>query len=483
MQPSSWLRAVAWIVVVGILIACSPVPGSSLRARPTSSISVPGLEELGLLAEYRLDLALDPAERQLAGRQQVTIPNHSGVEWQEIVFRLYPNLPQYGGRIDIGPVWVDGQRTASSLRAEETSLVIPLVHPLQSEASITVSMTFQVTIPKREGGYVLFGYSQGIWSLPDAYPLLAVHDGERWHEDIAPPHGDAVFADVALYEVTLSLPPTLTLVTTGSVVGDTAGVSSPRAYRIIGGPLREFALLASAEYRMAETTARGALVRSYYLPEDEPAGKAALNSAAAALRAYAGAFGPYPFPELTVVEAPLEFYGMEYPGVNLIGVTLYGERRTQLEDRVVHEIAHQWWYAQVGNDQVNTPWLDEGLAEYSMATYYRQVYGESRANTLINQRWLVPYQTAVENGFDAVVNQPSAAFGPEYEVIVYAKAAMFFNALRQQLGDRVYQAVLQEYVDRYRWRIATPDDFLAVAESVSGRDLDTLYNRWILSKQ
>jgi hypothetical protein len=483
MRPLPRLSAALWIVLVGILASCSPLPGSSLLTRPTSSLSVPGLEGLGPLAEYRLDLALDPAERRLAGRQQVTIPNSSGVEWQEIVFRLYPNLPQYGGRIDIGPVWVDGQRTTSSLRTEETSLVIPLVRPLQPAASLTVSMTFQVTIPTRESGYVLFGYSQDIWSLPDAYPLLAVHDGERWHEDIAPPHGDAVFADVALYEVTLSLPPTLTLVTTGSVVSDTVHAGSQRVYRITGGPLREFALLASGEYRMAETAARGAIVRSYYLPEDEPAGKAALNSAAAALRAYADAFGLYPFPELTVVEAPLEFYGMEYPGLNLIGVTLYGDRRAQLEDRVVHEIAHQWWYAQVGNDQVNTPWLDEGLAEYSMATYYRQVYGEARANTLINQRWLIPYQTAVEDGYDTVVNQPSAAFGPEYEVIVYAKAALFFNALRQELGDQVYQAVLREYVDRYRWRIATPDDFLAAAESVSGRDLDTLYNRWILSKQ
>ena len=53
-------------------------------------------------------------------------------------------------------------------------------------------------------------------------------------------------------------------------------------------------------------------------------------------------------------------------------------------------------------------------------------------NTLINQRWLVPYQVAVENEYDAIVNQPSAAFSWEYEVIVYGKAALFFDALRQR---------------------------------------------------
>jgi hypothetical protein len=127
--------------------------------------------------------------------------------------------------------------------------------------------------------------------------------------------------------------------------------------------------------------------------------------------------------------------------------------------------------------------LDEGLAEYSMAIYYQQVFGEARANTMVNQRWLVPYQVAVENEYDAVVNQPSSAFSWDYEVIVYAKAALFFHALHQELGDEVFTAVLREYVDQFRWKVARPDDFLRVAESVSAQDLDPLYNQWILSKQ
>jgi Peptidase family M1 domain len=483
MRQLSWLRVPLWLALVVLLASCSMLRGPSRSRTPQVPAVVPGLDALDPLPEYRLALVLDTAERRLRGREQVTFSNKSGAELNEIVFRLYPNLPQYSGRMNIGPAWVDGERTTSLLRAEQTSLVIPVARPLKPEARVVVSMTFEVEIPQRASGYVLFGYSQDIWSLPDAYPLLAVYDGTRWHEDIAPPHGDAVFADAAFYDVTLTLPPTLTLAATGSVVSDTMDIDGRKVYQIAGGPLREFACLASTQYAVAETTAQGAIVRSYYLPDDEPAGRAALNTAAAALRAYVDNFGTYPFPDMTVIEAPLEFYGMEYPGLNLIGVTLYRERRAQLEDRVVHEIAHQWWYAQVGNDQINTPWLDEGLAEYSMATYYRQVYGEARANTLINQRWLVPYQTAVENGFDAVVNQPSAAFGQEYEVIVYAKAALFFDALRQEVGDKVYQSVLRAYLDRYRWRIATPDDFLAVAESISDRDLDALYNHWILSKQ
>jgi aminopeptidase N len=198
---------------------------------------------------------------------------------------------------------------------------------------------------------------------------------------------------------------------------------------------------------------------------------------------YADAFGPYPYPAMIVAEAPLDLYGMEYSGLNLVGVSLYRDERHELEIRVAHEIGHQWWYAQVGSDQVNTPWLDEGLTEYSVATYYAQVYSQARANTLINQRWLVPYQALVEKGLDTAVDQPSSAFGPEYEVMVYAKAALFFDAVRREVGDENYDAILREYLAQFRWGIATPDDFVRVAESVSGQELDGVYDRWILSSR
>ncbi len=492
MKPSSRICVLLLITLAGIVSACSagptdPVhqntPAEQPTAAPPTVIGVPTAEEVSPFPEYDLTLTLKAGERRLAGKQRVTFPNHTGVDLSEIVFRLYPNLPQYDGRIIVGPVSIDDEQSSPSLRADDTSLVIPLNRLLAPETSTTIELTFEVEIPVKESGYSLFGYSQGIWSVPDGYPLLAVHDGSRWHEDVSPAHGDAVFAEAAQYEVALTLPPTLTLLATGSVVSHAPTEEGQRTYRIVGGPLREFAWLASADYRVAETTAYGTLLRSYYLPGDEASGQATLNVAAAALRAYEDAFGPYPFAEMIVAEAPLQYYGMEFPSLNLIGLDLYREYRGQLEDRVIHEIAHQWWYAQVGNDQVNTPWLDEGLAEYSMAIYYHQVFGEAHANTLVNQRWLVPYQIAVEDGYDAVVNQPSSAFGWEYEVIVYGKAALFFDALHRELGDETFRAILHEYVEQYRWRIATPDDFLQVAESVSGQELDALYSRWILSKQ
>lgn len=499
MKRLVWLSTLCLLALLGVLASCDFGSGTPTPTLPEQLSPLHGLPEFGPVPEYHLKLALDPQDPRLRGSQRVTIPNRTGAYLNEIVFRLYPNLPQYGGKMNIGPVWVDGERTATSLRAEDTSLVVPLSEPLWPEESVSISMTFDVEIPRRDSGYVLFGESQGIWSLPDAYPLLAVHrsatgrstagsaiqgsDGSVWHEDLAPPHGDAVFAGAALYDVKLTLPPTLTLAATGSVLTHTATVDGQRRHHVIGGPLREFAWLASEDYAVAETDAYGTTVRSFFLPGDEAAGQAALNIAAAALRIYADAFGPYPYPTMTVAAAPLEHFGMEYSGLNLIGVDLYRDQRHELEIRVAHEIGHQWWYAQVGSDQVNTPWLDEGLTEYSVATYYGQVYGQERANEIINQRWQIPYEGLVGKGLDGAVDQPSSAFGPEYEVIVYAKAALFFDAVRQAVGDEMYEAIVREYLAQFRWEIASPEDFLEIAESVSGQDLGGLYDRWILGSR
>ncbi|MFN2290676.1 MAG: M1 family metallopeptidase [Anaerolineae bacterium] len=491
MRSPIWIRILLVGVLAGALAGCSILPADDASFPsgngsdgPTVTVEPsPTPESVGPYPEYSLSLSLDPALRHLSGQQRVIVPNHTGVPLDEIVFRLYPNLPQYGGQMEVGAVSVDGQPSAAVLRAEGTALAVPLSQPLPPERGVVIELSFAIEIPEEIEGYVLFGYSQGIWSVPDGYALLAVHDGDGWHEEIAPAHGDAVFAEAALYDVTLRLPASLVVATTGSLVVDSPGSDGTRAYQIRGEPLREFTWLASQAYQVSESTAQDTTLRSLYLSGDEAAGQAALNIAAAALRSYESAFGPYPYPEMIVAEAPLLHFGMEYPGLNLIGLSLYREQRAELEDRVVHEVAHQWWYAQVGNDQVNTPWLDEGLAEYSMAIYYDKVFGEAHVNTLVNQRWLVPYQVAVDNGYDAVVNQPSSAFTWDYEVIIYAKAALFFHALHQELGDEVFRAVLREYVQQYRWGIATPDDFLAVAESVSGQDLDGLYSQWILGSR
>jgi len=64
-------------------------------------------------------------------------------------------------------------------------------------------------------------------------------------------------------------------------------------------------------------------------------------------------------------------------------------------------------------------------------------------------------------------------------LLVYSKSALFFNALRQQLGDEMYRQILQTYYTENRYRIATTQTFLATVERVSGQNLNRLAEAWL----
>ena len=225
-------------------------------------------------------------------------------------------------------------------------------------------------------------------------------------------------------------------------------------------------------------------LKSYYLPEHKEAGEEILNYARNCLRAYQQSFGAYPFAEFDVVEAPIFAGGMEYPGLIMVADNQYAQRGEYLEFVCAHEVAHQWWYSLVGSDQVNVPWLDESLTNFSTVYYYEHTYNRHRADLVFDSFVASRYQSAKDAGRDDVVYQPVESFAPEdYYPIVYGKGAIFFYELREELGDAVFLEVLRAYLKDRMYKLSTPDDLLRVGEQVSGQDLYDFYEDWILSAE
>jgi hypothetical protein len=476
------------LILASLLAGCiEPEQVAEDRLAPYKQSLLPAFQgdiaSLGEIPRYRIAVSLDADALTLTGRQQVSYTNNEGNKLGEIYFRLYPNLTQFGGQMEVQRAAVGNQDTTFTYEAENTALKLPLTPSLQPREGLQIELDFTVQVPRADDEKPhLFGLSQGILSLPNFYPLLAVHDAAGWHLDVAPEFSDAVFSEVALYEVSVTAPLDMVVVTSGSTLDAQPNPDGTQTVYCAGGPMRDFSLMMSREFQVASTTAHSTTVNSYYLPPDASSGQAILQHAAAALRAYSDAFGPYPFAEFDVVEAPLSNRGMEYPGLILIGVDLYRNRADAREFMVVHEVGHQWWYSLVGSDVVNHPWLDEGLTEYSTYVYNLMIHSQAAADELVESRWLIPYQVAVSKGLDAATDQPSSAFSEEnYEYIVYAKGALFFHALHQAVGDQVYLAIMREYLQQYQHGIAAPADFLRLAEAVSGQDLGPIYQEWVLT--
>ena len=70
----------------------------------------------------------------------------------------------------------------------------------------------------------------------------------------------------------------------------------------------------------------------------------------------------------------------------------------------------------------------------------------------------------------------------DYETLVYGKGAPFFAELRDALGPARFETLLRTYLERYRWRIATPAEFQALAEEVAGKKLDGMFGEWVYGK-
>lgn len=434
------------------------------------------IEAIGPLPSYHITTELNETGTTLTGIAQVIVP----APGPELVFRLYPNLDNYNGSMQVTTARINDAPVEMTLLADGTAIRLVPPPPIADASPATVELAFTVQL-KRDStsNYTLFGWDRSILSLPGFYPTLAVQQAGNWVLDQPPRHGDVLFNEVALYQLDLRLPAELVVVASGVTLNVIDNPDGSRTWQITGGPLRDMTVIAGPFQAVSESAAN-ATVTSYYLPGHESAGRAVLAHAAASLRLYSDIYGPYPYTEFDVVEAPLNVRGMEYSGLVLIGEDLYQEQREFMTFLVAHEVAHQWWYSLIGSNPYEHPWLDEGLTEYSAFDYYRGVFGQSEAERLLTGRWFIAFDAAVNGGIDGQVNRPAATFDPaSYELLVYAKAALFFHALRQQLGEEMYRQVLQTYFAENRYRIVTPQTFLATAGRVSGQNLNPLAEKWL----
>jgi hypothetical protein len=361
---------------------------------------------------------------------------------------------------------------------ENTALRIPLATPLAVGQSTTLAMGFVVNVPRtRDSGHGLFSYVNGVMALPGAYPFIPVYDDEGWNVKIAPEYGDDLYADAASFSVEITAPETMTLIASGTCKG-IAGRWTCEA-----GPMREFTMILGEDYQRRSRIVDGIVVNSYAYARHSTGGQLALDYAVNAIRAFTDLFGPYPYTEYDVVETPSLLGGMEYPGLVVVRDSYYTGHPT-LEWLVAHETAHQWWFGVVGSDQIDDPWLDESLTSYSTMLYYEVVRDARTAQGVINGEFRATHRQLIAGGNDLPVGLPAEDYANWlYWDVLYRKGPLYFQDLREQVGDETFFAILRTYYDAHRYKIATPESLLNTIESVSGDRYTGLYAKWIQGKQ
>ncbi len=471
----------AMLLLAGCTLLAPPRPDPLAAYRPalTPSFSL-SPEEMGAMQAYSISVIIDPPAQVYTGSLDLTLPV-SNTPVSELYFRLYPNLRQLDGSLEVSNARLNGISVNYAYTLSHTAVHISLPTPLIPGNTGLVHLDFTGKFLRHsDEAYSLFGMSNDVLSLANFYPILAPRREFGWALDIPDPQGDIGFFETALYQVTVEAPVGQVLATSGHAIGARMAGPGLIRYDYVQGPGREFMLLLSPRWQVEEFDAYGTHIRSYFFPEDADAGRSALFDAAAALEIYSDHFGPYPYREMSVVESPIAFRGQEYPGLNLIGIQTYNTYLKDLENRVAHEVGHQWWYNQVGSDQTAAPWQDEGLTEFSMYYYFADRYGPPVAEALRRARWTTPVGLVAGTPKDMPIGRSVPEYDQaNYETMIYAKGALFFATLRDQMGPDAFDQMLRDYLQAYRWQIARPEDLEALAGEASGRDFTTLFNQWL----
>jgi aminopeptidase N len=196
-----------------------------------------------------------------------------------------------------------------------------------------------------------------------------------------------------------------------------------------------------------------------------------LNAAVQAVSLFDVKFAPYPYEVLNVVETESPD-GQEYDGLVFLSSDFYdqygGSNRSNLVSIGVHEIAHNWWFGLVGNDQALEPWLDETLAVYSERIFYEftnPAYGDWWWNFRVNyfnpSGWV---DTSIYDGgnFRAYTNA------------TYLTGAYFMEDLRARMGDRDFYNFLKDYATRYSYKQASGSDFFSVVRENTSANVNDL---------
>lgn len=409
--------------------------------------------------QYTLYALLDYYGHQLAVDETITYTNQTGAALNEIVMAVEPNLI---GGFTLEHILLNGSQLNYDLSGQRLTVYMP--YTIQPGDRFTLAMRFRIDIPAMVKDHP-YGYDVDQVNLTDWYPFIVPYsNGWVLHDEYY--LGEHLVYDAADFEVNVKT-------TEGGIVVAASGAEESGGewtrYRLYGA--RTFALSASDQFKVAEATAGGAQIRSYYYPGYETQGLAILNAAVRAVGLWEGQFAPYPYSSLSIIQADLND-GQEYDGLIFLATRFYneynGSARSNLVAIGVHEVAHQWWFGLVGSDQAMEPWLDEAMCVYSEALFYKYIYPNS-----YDWWWNFRVNYFGPSGY-VDTNVYEAPTFRAYVNAVYLNGANFMEALHYRMGDEAFFAFLQDYASRYGRGRATAHDFFAVARQNTTADISDL---------
>jgi hypothetical protein len=443
--------------------AAGDTPGGG-SARPAPDCSVPPgyPEPWPERPHYIAHLTVEPAKRLVTGHVAFFfVPD---ADTDRLVFRLWANAPRIGragGRLDItasqiGEQPVRGRYEPGGAAAEKPGTVWVLPGQFPRNQRVSGRLDFRLTVPGPINDRVAtVGRAVRLGSV---IPTLSWIRGDGWQTSPATHlNAETAASEIADWDVSVSAPAGYTTLAPSTGLGGTPlDEEGPLpTTRFVARAIRDWAATV-APMRLGEASAQDGkttvVVGVAEGAAGDPNALAARN--AKALDDLAARFGEYPYPRLTIAVTAGLTGGIEFPTHIFLGS---GVATVHL----VHEVAHQWFYALAGNDQFRDPWLDEGFAHYGQSRVDGQLaYQRSRALPAYGRGHL-----------GESMAYWGRSDGSTYYLSVYVGGAQALAELGDRLGgyDRL-DCAIRRYVRDRAYTVSRPSDFVAAVEAATKVD-------------
>jgi hypothetical protein len=496
------------------------------QAQPETTAVTPANVSPGV-ADYDIDVTLDPAARTLTGTEVITWRNTGQIPAYSVRLHMFWNafrntnstwLKQrqlagpnpfagaseddfgYSNITSLTFVNADGSEADmmprfryispdDQNRDDRSLAAADLPVGVEPGQTMRIKVAWNARFPKN---FDRTGQIGDYFFAVQWFPKLGVFDEGGWvaRQFFA---NTEFFADFGRYDVRITVP-------SGWIVGAT-GVEQSRTdaggrttHRYVQDRVHDFAWAASPDFvervqRFEHAGLPPVTMRLLVQPEHEHLADRHFAAAAATLRYYGEWFGPYPYPQLTMIDPPFgsDSGGMEYPTIFTGGTRwLSPPNSNDPEYVVIHEAGHQWWQGMVANNEILHAWLDEGINEYAdsrlqsiafqpnylvqrfFGDFIPWQYKDIPLKRATDTNWMNTFRRA-ENR-DALATPTYLLWPGTHQSLSYHKAALILHTLERIHSWEVMQRVLAAFFDRWKFRHPTPEDFFAVLNEVTGQD-------------
>ncbi|MEU3273788.1 M1 family metallopeptidase [Saccharomonospora sp. NPDC006951] len=445
-----------------VLLATSASAANGPGAPGAGDPYYPGAGNGGYdVAHYDIRLTYNPDTDRLAGTTTIL-----ATTTQELTrFNLDFGLKVDSVRVNNGPARFEKDK------ADISELVVTPRQPLRKNQFVTVVVSYADTPSEVSIDGFTAWKKTPTGALAVDQPAIA----EWWFPSNDHP------TDKATYDVSVEVPDDVSALSNGTLVRKTKQRQGWTRWnwRSTEPQATYLAFLAVGDYEVLEsTTPSGQPFITAYDPSlgaSLPAAKASIERSPEMVEFLEGFFGPYPFEAQGGI------------ATNGLGFALENQTRSVYDGAffrsgtnmsvVAHEHAHQWFGDAVALGVWSDIWLNEGFASYS-EYLWSEYAGEGTADELA--QYIYDSFPADDEFWQVLPGDPGV--DNQFHAAVYDRGALAVHALRKAVGDETFFTILRTWLEEKKDGRGTIPEFIALAEKLSGQQLDDVFDTWLFTK-